>query len=57
MVEKESETIALIEDLKEALKEKEAELADVKNELVTVKNEVNEKEQKAGAFELQVINC
>ena len=57
MVEKESETVALIEDLKEALKEKEAELADVKNELVTVRNEVNEKEQKAGAFELQVINC
>ena len=57
MVEKENETIALIQDLKEALKEKEAELSDVKNELVTVKNEINEKEQKAGAFELQVINC
>ena len=57
MMEKETETIALIEDLKEALKEKEAELADVKNELVTIKNDVDEKEQRAGVFELQVINC
>ena len=57
MIEREQETIALIQDLKEALKEKEAELVDVKHELETVKGQVTEKEQKAGAFELQIINC
>ena len=44
MIEREQETIALIQDLKEALKEREAELVDVKQELETVKGQITEKE-------------